>query len=446
MAQAAPRIPFDVVDETVNLIDTEAEPWSIQLEASVPARLDEPKLRSAVREALMRHPMGRARRVAAKRRSEHRYYWEITPEPALDPLTVVECPDGEALAAARSRLQSLPVPLAESPPLRIRLARGPTGDVVMLNVNHAASDGIGGLRFLQSVARAYAREPDPLPELDPLQARDLTAIVGTGERRTQARRAVVLAEKARDLLAPPARIAPEGGREEPGYGFQLLRMSASESAAVTDGEHPGTANDLLLAALHLTIAAWNNDHGARSRRIGVMVPVNLRPAEWQGEVMGNLLLPIRVSTDTVDRSSPDAALETIVRQTRQLKQRATAPALVELLRRFHGLPLWAKEAASPVLRLGAGRLADTAMLSNLGRVDDPPTFGEEPGTAALWFSPPARMPLGLSLGVVTVEGGLQLALRYRHPLFGISAAARFAECYLSTLERSASGVTADRMP
>jgi hypothetical protein len=31
------RIPFDVVDEGVNLIDTDAEPWSIQLEVRLEA-------------------------------------------------------------------------------------------------------------------------------------------------------------------------------------------------------------------------------------------------------------------------------------------------------------------------------------------------------------------------------------------------------------------------
>ena len=62
---------------------------------------------------------------------------------------------------------------------------------------------------------------------------------------------------------------------------------------------------------------------------------------------------------------------------------------------------------------------------------------ERPGfgtlQAELWFSPPARMPLGLSVGAVVAAGRLHLAFRYRHALFGKEAACRFADHYVSLL-------------
>ncbi len=174
-----------------------------------------------------------------------------------------------------------------------------------------------------------------------------------------------------------------------------------------------------------------------ARRIEVMVPVNLRPPEWQGEVMGNLLLPVRVSTDRRARSTTAAALRAVTAQTQQFKERGTSPALLELLRRSPTLPLGAKEATSPLLWLTGNRLVDTALLSNLGRLDDPPTFGEHADAAPLWFSAPARMPLGLSIGVVTAGGHMHLAFRYRHPMFGPHAARRFADRYVAMLEHCA---------
>jgi hypothetical protein len=45
------------------------------------------------------------------------------------------------------------------------------------------------------------------------------------------------------------------------------------------------------------------------------------------------------------------------------------------------------------------------------------------------------MPLGLSVGVVTVARRLHAVFRYRHPLFGAEAAARFADRYVQTVER-----------
>jgi NRPS condensation-like uncharacterized protein len=428
--------PFNAVDEVVHLLDTEAEPWSIQLEVRVAGALDEERLRAALSEALDRHPMARARKAAAESESEHRFCWEITAKAELDPLRVVDCPDDETLHAARCHLQSRSVPLAESPPLRVWLARSPGGDVLMVNANHAAMDGFGTLRFVRSVARAYAQQPDPVPDIDPVEARSLESIVGTDDTPTKMRRLAMVAEKARDTVVPPARIASDGGVDQPGYGLHHLRLSRRQTEQLVNKDLPGTVNDVLLAALHMTIAEWNEEHRAGARRIAVMVPVNIRPSDWQQEVVGNVLLPVRVSTGPADRSSPMAVLEAVVEQSRRIKEEGTGGALIELLGPSSSIPLRAKEVSSPALRLLLGdRLACSALLSNLASLDDPPSFGDAGETTEVWFSAPARMPLGLSVGVVTVNGRLHAVFRYRHPLFSADAAARFADRFVKQLER-----------
>jgi NRPS condensation-like uncharacterized protein len=430
------RTPFNAVDEVVHLLDTEAEPWSIQLEVRVAGTLDEDRLRTALAEALDRHPMARARKAPTDSGSEHRFCWEITTKAELDPLRVVDCPDDQTLHAARCQLQSRSVPLAESPPLRLWLARNPDGDVLMVNANHAAMDGFGTLRFMQSVARAYAQEPDPVPDIDPMEARSIEGLAGTDDAPTKLRRLALVAEKARDTVVTPARIAPEGGADQPGYGLHHLRLSAGQTRQLVQKDLPGTVNDVLLAALHLTIAEWNEEHRAGARRIAVMVPVNMRPSDWQQEMVGNVLLPVRVSTDPSDRSSPMAVLEAVVEQSRRIKEEGTGGALIEVLGRSSSIPLRAKEVSTPALRLLLGnRLACSALLSNLASLDDPPSFGDAGETTEVWFSAPARMPLGLSVGVVTVSGRLHAVFRYRHPLFDAGAAARFADCFVKALER-----------
>lgn len=433
-AETAQRVPFNVVDEVVHLLDTEAEPWSIQLEVRVAGTLDEDRLRTALSEALDRHPMARARKAPTVRRSEHHYSWEITSKADLDPLRILDCPDEEALHAARSQLQSRSVPLVESPPLRMWLARSPDGDVVMVNANHAAMDGFGVLRFVRSVARAYAQDPDPVPDVDPLEARGLRMLVGTDDMPTRLRRLAMLAEKARDTVAPPARIAADGGSDGPGYGLHHLRLSATQTRRLVAKELPGTVNDILVATLQLTIADWNEEHGESTRRIGVMVPVNMRPRDRQQEVVGNVLLPVRVTTDRADRSTPLAALEAVVRQTRRIKE-GGGGALIEVLGRSTSFPLGVKEASSPLLKLLGNRIADSALISNLANLDDPPSFGDAGDTTEVWFSAPARMPLGVSVGIVTVGGRLHAVFRYRHPLFSKEAAGRFAGRYVDALER-----------
>lgn len=429
------RVPFNVVDEVVHLLDTDAEPWSIQVEVRVSGSLDERRLRAALTEALSRHPMSRARKVPTGNNDARTFCWEIRPEAEVDPLSIIDCDDDDALGAARAELQSRSVPLAESPPLRLRLARHPDGDVLMVNANHAAMDGFGVLRFVRSVARAYANQPDPVPDVDPLEARDVGAVVGTDDMPTKARRMALLVEKARDSVAPPARIAPDGGADQPGYGLHHVRWSVLETQRLVTKQLPGTVNDVLVASLHLAIDRWNADHGVASRRIGVMVPVNMRPKDRQEEIVGNILLPVRVSTSRSERSTPMAALEAVAAQSRKIKESGTAGALIEVLGRSTSLPLGTKEATSPLLRLLGSRLADSALLSNLANLDDPPSFGPDAGeTSEVWFSAPARMPLGLSVGVVTAGGRLHTVFRWRHPLFGADAARRFADAYLEIVE------------
>jgi NRPS condensation-like uncharacterized protein len=427
------RVPFSVVDEAVHLLDNEVEPWSIQLEVRVAGSLEQDRLRAAVAQALARHPMARARK-ATSGLAERRFLWEVTHVPDLDPFRVVECPDDDALAAARSDLQSIPIPLVESPPLRVRLARHPGGDLVMLNVAHAAIDGFGSIRVLRSIARAYQDLPDPQPDLELEATRDLRRSLASEDQAERARRIETLLDKLRDEVRPLARITPDSGTGQPGYGFHHLTLTAEKTKALAAVEM-GTVNDVLLAALHLAIAGWNDEHGTSSRRIGVMVPVNLRPKEWWEEMAGNFSLMVRVATAPDDRTSPEAVLDAVAGQSNRIKKGGTGAALIEAIGGLDSVPLWAKQPVAALLSFTGKRIVDSAMLSNLGRLDDAPSFGPDAGdTTELWFSAPARMPLGLSIGTVTVGGRLHLAFRYRHPLFDAGAARRFAERYAAALD------------
>jgi NRPS condensation-like uncharacterized protein len=423
-------LPFTVVDEAIVHLDTPTEPWSIEVEVRVAGRLDENRLRWALGEAMARHPMARARRLPA-RLADRTYAWEITPVPDLDPLRVVECPDDERLGRLRDRLQSLSVPLAESPPFRLRLAHHPEGDVLLLNANHAAFDGFGCVRLLQSVARIYTGQADPLPDVDLSDARDVERHLGTDDERVKAERFAAIAEKLRDTVRPPARIAPDGGEDESGYRIVHRSLSAEGTKQLADADVPGSVNDVLMAALHLAVDAWNRDHGTSAERIGVLMPVNLRPAEWREDVVTNFVLMARVSTARRDRVDAASTLEAVIEQTEDVKRWGTGAALIEVLGRTDRLPLWAKQSLSPLLWLTGNRLVCTALLTNLGQVEDPPAFGPETGdTTGMWFSAPARLPCGLSLGTLTAGGRLHLSFRWRRPLVGRAAAERFADVYL----------------
>src|SRR5205807_2175297 len=130
-----------------DLLDGGASSWSVQLEVRVAGRLDEQRLRAAVTAVL-----GSASSDET-------------------PLELVHCPDDICLETARVRLQAHGVPPGKWPPFRACLARHVNGDVLMFNLNHAATDGFGALRLLDCVADAYGYGTVPDPPLDFLATR-----------------------------------------------------------------------------------------------------------------------------------------------------------------------------------------------------------------------------------------------------------------------------------
>ncbi|MGQ0716360.1 MAG: condensation domain-containing protein [Pseudonocardiales bacterium] len=423
-APEAVRRPFGALDEASYHLDSVTEPWSVHLEVRLSGTVVEDRLRQAVGVALARHPRARARAtIAGQRRAG--YEWEITPAPDVDPLDVVVCPDDEALLAARADLQSLAVPLVTSPPLRIRLARHRNGDVVMLNLHHAAGDGIAALRLLRSIARAYAGRADPVPHTQPEEAE----IPAPSGRWAQLR---ALVGELRHAAPRSAHLVPSGGQDRPGYQLHHLVLDTAQTAALATNADPGTTvNDLLLAGLHLALDSWNSEHDGPGGRLSVLMPVNLRPTSSWYEVFGNVTFMVPVVTRPDDRNDPTATVETIRRRTRCIKDEHTPAAAAKFLNVLQHLPLPAKRS---IARLAASeRVIPTAILSNLGRLDEDLDFGPELHASEVWFSPPTRMPMGLAIGAVTAGGRLHLVFRYRHPLFGPADIAGFADRYLTAL-------------
>lgn len=387
------------------LLDPERSPWGVHIEARVTGRLDEHRLRRAL----------------------------LQTTPGVDSLHVVDCPDDAALKRARTALQAVAVPLDNSPPLRACLARHPEGDVLILNVNHAAADGPGSLMVLRAIARAYASQPDGHPPVDFLATRDVPVGPVGPSRQGLARRYQVAFERVRDLLARPVRLEPDQASEAKGHGFHLLKVEEHDPASLVSLPNPDLDNDILLAALHLAIAVWNQEHGRPDGRIAVLVPVDLRASAWRDDIIGNFSVMARVSTTVADRASPGTTLGAVAAQTERNIRSRTGTALIGALNRNGLLPLWARQSVVVLQPLTANHLLDSAVLSFLGRHDGP-EFGHEAGAASeLWLSTPSRMPLGLSVGAVAVSGRLHLTFRYPYRLFAPETVRRFAQLYLAQI-------------
>ena len=397
-----------------DLLDPATTAWSVQVEVRVAGTLDEDRLRRAFA-SVFSGRMGRD-----------------------DPLRCVECPDDDAVAATRQELQQSPAAMDDCPPLRAVLGKHPDGDYLMLNVNHAAADGVAAIDMLRDVARAYAgRRPARAdrPTVTFLAAEDLPVHPAAPPVPAVVARARDGIERLRDWLARPARLAPEEASAAAGYGFHTLLLSTDDTRRVINRYRASTSRNVLVASLHLAIADWNRRHGSTPRgRVGVLVPVNLRPVEWPAETLANCTITARISTSRRHRTNRTAALGAVRAQHTRSKRTRTGMALLAALERSGLLPLWAKQSRVVLQPTTRNRYVDTAMLAYMGWLHEAPSFGEEAGdTVELWYSAPPRTPSCLSIGAAVVGGRLHVVFRYPHMLFGPDAIRRFADCYVAAL-------------
>jgi len=388
---------------------TDASAWGVQLEARVAGPLDEARLRAALHTAFAQRPL------------DH------------DPLEILACRDDDDLEAAREQLHSMAVPVTTWPPVQLCLARHPAGDVLMLNLNHAAADGFGALGVLRAIAVAYAGATEGEATLDFLSSHDIPVRPASAGTSAVVRYGKSAVERLRDGLARPARLAVDQGEDRDGYGFHLVRLSAEDTRQLVDTASSGPSSGVLMTALHLAMGEWNLEHGTPGRRLHVLSPANLRRPGWEAPV-ANLSVTARVSTTRRERRGPVSARKAVAAQAARNKATRTGIALIGALDRSGLLPMWAKQSAVVLQPLTGNLWVDNAMLSSLGRLDQAPWFGADVGQAVeLWFSTPARSPQTLCLGAATVGGRLHLSFRYPHRLFGPAAARRFAEIYLGQL-------------
>lgn len=402
---AADGTPEVGTERDIPLLDPESSAWSVHVEARVAGTVEEQVLREAL----------------------------AAVAPGSDVLSVADCADDAAVDRARTELQALAVPLTETPPLRAVLAHHAGGDVVMLNLNHAAADGPAALQVLTAIAGACSATEEVVAPLRFLATHDLPVRPSPAGPKSLAQRYRTGLEALRDALAKPTRLRTELASDEPGHGFHMVTVEPADQASLGSLPDRDMDNDVLLAALHLAISVWNAEHGLKGGRIAVLVPVDLRARPWD-RVVGNFSVTARVSTSPPDRASPTAVLKAVSAQTARNIRTRTGTALIDALDRNGLLPLWARQSVVVLQPLTRNHLLDSAVLSYAGRLEDPPRFGTSAGdTTEVWLSSPSRMPHGLSIGAVVMSGRLHLAFRYPHRLFGPQAARSFAECYLAQI-------------
>ena len=429
---------FNHLESTFMNMERRPDTWSVQVEVRVSGRIDEDKLRASIRYATETHPIARAR-VRPYGEGAVRYFWDIPDQIDHLPLTVYQASRDSEVAEARSRLQSIQVPLSVSPAFMIYLVHHPKGDWLMINVNHTMGDGLSTFRIIQSIVRHYAGDADPVPDLDPLSVRDLKKLAGSKSITQRIERIKLLLDHLDKARQPPTRVKGKGVSvknpdELPGYGFELLAFSPRETRQfMARRVKPATVNDMLLAGLALTIREWNTRNGGKTGRTAIMMPVNLRPEAWWFEVVTNFSSYVSVSIPASEQTDFAATTQAVCKQTAEYKEAGAAGVLIDLLELPKLFPAVLKARLKELFPLFATNLMETTVLSNLGRLATSPNMGEAGKITDLYFTPPAPMPAGVSVGAASMEDRMFLTVRYRKAHFDATAAKEFGALYRDVL-------------
>lgn len=426
----AHMLPLTALDEIFITDDIDIVP-SVQIEARVSGRFDADRLAAALRAAVAKHPLARARLGRASL-TARTLYWEV---PECADHLAVEITD-EPVSEVRRRLYARAPELHHSPAFAVAMVRETGGDRLLLNCHHAAFDGMGAMRLLLSLARAYAGEPDEIGGPPLAEARDLKGVAGSRGLFDVLARARGLGKPAIDRKRT-TRVAPDGGSPDgPRFVFAPLAIEGEEMATAFARRPDGaTVNDLAMAALALTILRWNRvrDFPAADS-VSVNMPVNFRPPAWSTEVISNFASYLAIVLRVGDVTDLQKATSIVSGITGPLKQSGAAGWVVDLLEGGNVLPAMLKRQLQLLLPMVEDRFVESVCLSNLGRVAIPAFGGEAGKTTEVWFSPTAAMrAMPIVVGLVGSAGTLRAMFRGDGRLIGDEELGRFAALYRDTL-------------
>jgi NRPS condensation-like uncharacterized protein len=436
----ARTLPFTPIEAATYHLDEALGPWHIQWEFRTTATIDPGRLEAATVTAMHHHPMARARRRTAATTGAA-YEWVIRDDP--DPPAVTVADDGTDLRTLRNRCYGQPFDLTAEAPFRLVVQRGggiDGGDRLLVPTSHVAADGVGLHRLLRTLLTAYRGE-EPAPGGPSLtQSRSLLDEMAPDGLRDVADAIVEAWRQSREGIDSPTDIAREGGSEREGWGYTRRSLDPETTARLLADRPDGVSvNDVLLAALHLTVAAWNTDHGVDSDTLGVMMPVNLRPDDWFYEVVAMYTLFQSVRTDAAARAEPADTVAQVAGRTTRLKQRDRPAALFEALTMLDELPSGLERRLAGLLDGPGSRFTDTVLLTNLGDLPTVPSFGADT-TERVQFSAPAWDAVPVSFCALTTDR-LELSTRYLLAAFDAGAAERLTDRYVEEIEQ-----LVDRLP
>lgn len=285
-----------------------------------------------------------------------------------------------------------PFELRRESPIRVSVDRTPAGGVIHLAVNHAFSDGRGALLLLRNLMAALGgHESAPVSAVTD---EDLSGL-SPGGIMTRAR---VVAAITRHAVR---RVAGLGIDER---DPTVMATEIVDTVGLGDwrSTHPGLSiNDICVTAIHRAL----RDRAEGPRTVAVGIPIDLRRRVGTSASVGNAVLNATTVSGGEAEQDPGREAAGHSAAIRAQSTNEWLGAQLAVFTRFS--KPGERPPKEPRLSLG---WPETAVCSNLGRVEDDPAWT---GVNHIEFAPPAhRIP---SVGIATLGSTMTIVVRLRGP-------------------------------
>src|SRR5690625_1160758 len=434
MTALPPRCLLNIYDELLFHLDQPSSPLVQHMEVRVAPQLDAERLQQAVLAAAHEHPIMQVA-MAAYSDSDSQFFWQYNEPLQEAPLVTKTANDEDDITRLRDEFYSGAISLVEAPPFRCLLVQiGADESVLMLKASSVASDSVGLKLFLYAILNHYNHPQSRHSANHFLAIRN--QYHSLTEHSDGLKAIGTLLEALSATLKPASRIAATGKEGATGVGIAPIVFTAAQTKALnlqTD-TRVGFSSQVL-AALHLAVESWNQSYEQKTGYISFIHPVDTRKEPWQESIASNLSMWVNISSQAKDRQNAKELLALMQQQTGQLLDEGMLHLLVDLAQEARRLPAWLRQIVPGLLPLTGGRLTGTAVV---GTLEPLPRLRNDVLTIKEWFfSPPCKMPTGVSLGAMVYDHRLHLALRYHQQQFTQEDAWAFAEKLLDALHRTA---------
>lgn len=390
-------------------------PMCFFLACDVEGRLDTVRLETALEEAAGRHPLLCSR----VRDSWWRPAW-LPPDtlPAL-----LAFPRGSPVPAeGDAGFPWGPIDVRRSSGVRmVAIEKAADTWEVVLMIQHSTCDGLAGLEFFGDIwaryhggapapfrtpTRTITRRSDPSTPPPPAPGETTGGDLGAETARFAGFLPAIVARG-------PADVAPSRADTGPALPYLSIAFSADETAAVKQRAAGigASLNDVVIAAVMRTVAAWNDAAGCRARQIRITMPASLKAAGTRapaGNDMGYAFLDRTIGPD----QDPVGLIRSLAGASRWIQEHRAAGVFLETLARIDRFP--------PAIRL-LTRLPipfSTGVVSFVGNAGPRLKAGvprdggcDLPGglrITAIRGVPPIRPGTRLAVGLVIYDGRLHL--------------------------------------